>query len=377
MTMTVPPARPYFTEDDIRQMGAFAEEIVRSGMLTSHRFVRKFEEEFARLSETRYNIAISSGTAALEIVMRSLDIGQGDEVIVPTNTFTATARAVVSVGASPVLCDIDRSTLCADHKDIVNRISPRTRALIVVHIGGLVSPQINEIKEICEDRGILLIEDAAHAHGSRIDHTSAGSIGKAACFSFYPTKVITTGEGGTIATNDRDIYEKALILRDDGKERTDSNSVVELGSNWRMQEISAAIGLVQLKRLSEILDKRNKIARYYDELLATVRGVRPVRIPSNILSNRYKYVVILDEDVDRDLTKERLKQAGVVCGGEVYWPPLHLQPVYQNELGTKEGDFPRAENICRRMMCLPLYTGMSIAESKYVIEKVRETLSTS
>jgi dTDP-4-amino-4,6-dideoxygalactose transaminase len=191
MTMTVPPARSYFTEDDIGQMGAFAEEIVRSGMLTSHRFVRKFEEEFARLSETRYNIAISSGTAALEIVMRSLDIGQGDEVIVPTNTFTATARAVVSVGASPVLCDIDRSTLCADHKDIVNRISPRTRALIVVHIGGLVSPQITEIKEICEDRGILLIEDAAHAHGSRIDHTPASSIGNAASFSFYATKVIT------------------------------------------------------------------------------------------------------------------------------------------------------------------------------------------
>jgi dTDP-4-amino-4,6-dideoxygalactose transaminase len=375
MTRTVPPAKPYFSEDDIGQIGSFTEEIVRSGMLTSHEFVRRFEEEFARLSDTKYGIALSSGTAALEAVVCSLGLGQGDEVIVPTNTFTATACAVLSVGARPVMCDIDATTLCADPQDIMSRISPRTRAVILVHIGGLISPQINEIKGICDDHGISLVEDAAHAAGSRLGQIPAGSTGIAGCFSFYPTKVITTGEGGMIATNDRDIHEKALILRDDGKQRVDGNSIVELGYNWRMQEISAAIGLVQLKRLDEILDKRNRIARFYDEKLAALDGLRPVHVPSNVSTNRYKYVVILDEDVDRDLMKERLKQAGVICGGEVYWPPLHLQPAYQKELGTRKGDFPVAEQICRRMMCLPLYTGMSMGEAEYVIEKVEELFS--
>lgn len=375
MTRTVPPAKPYFSEDDVRQIGSLAEEIIHSGMLTSDRFVRKFEEEFARLSDTRYAIAVSSGTAALEAALRCLDLRQKDEVIVPTNTFTATARAVFSTGARLVLCDIDSSTLCADPQDIESRISARTRAIIVVHIGGLISPHISEIKETCDDHGIFLVEDAAHAHGCRLDDSPAGSIGGAGCFSFYPTKVITTGEGGMVTTSDEAIREKTLILRDQGKRDAKSSSIVELGHSWRMQEISAAIGLVQLKRLAEILEKRNRIAGFYDECLMAMKGATPIRVPSNALSNRYKYVIILDEDIKRDFAKEKLRQAGVLCGGEVYWPPLHLQPVYQRELGSKTGDFPIAEAICRRMICLPLHAGMDMSDAGYVMETVQRVLS--
>jgi dTDP-4-amino-4,6-dideoxygalactose transaminase len=236
-------------------------------------------------------------------------------------------------------------------------------------------PDIKAIREVCEDRKLFLIEDAAHAHGSTIDGRSAGSLGDVGCFSFYPTKVMTTGEGGMITTNCDDVAKKTRILRDQGKENFASNIVVDLGYNWRMQEISAAIGLVQLRRLPEIIERRNKIASYYDGEFNKMSGVRPIITPTNIVNSYYKYVLILDPDIDRDRLKQKLREKGVGCGGEVYWPPLHLQPFYQRLLGTKRGDFPNAEDVCGRMICLPMYTEMSVEDAKYVLDMFKEALA--
>jgi dTDP-4-amino-4,6-dideoxygalactose transaminase len=371
---SVPPVKPYFPKSDVEKIKHHVEKILESGMLTMGIYTREFEEKFAQLCDIKYAIAVNSGTAALDIILRSMKLQQGDEVLLPTNTFSATAASVVFAGGKPILTDINPSSLCMDVEDLEDKITSRTKGVIVVHVGGLICPEINNIRKICEDKGLFLIEDAAHAHGSKIDGRSAGSLADAAAFSFYPTKVMTTGEGGMITTSDERIAKMAMILRDQGKENFSSSIIVELGYNWRMDEISAAIGIVQLKRLNEIITKRNIIARIYDQAFDRMSGLKPLKTPPNILNNYYKYVAILDKDIDREKLKAKLRDKGVRCGGEVYWPPLHMQPAYQRLLGTKPGDFPKAEDVCRRMICPPMYTDMSVEDANYVIEKFKEAL---
>jgi dTDP-4-amino-4,6-dideoxygalactose transaminase len=371
---SIPPVKPYFPKSDIEEIKLHVEKILESGMLTMGIYTREFEEKFAQLCDTKYAIAVNSGTAALDIILRSMKLQPRDEVLLPTNTFSATAASVVFAGGKPILTDINPSSLCMDVEDLEDKITSRTKGVIVVHVGGLICPEINNIRKICEDKGLFLIEDAAHAHGSKIDGRPAGSLADAAAFSFYPTKVMTTGEGGMITTSDNRVAKMAMILRDQGKENFSSNIIVELGYNWRMDEISAAIGIVQLKRLNEIITKRNSIARIYDQAFDRISGVKPLKTPPNILNNYYKYVAILDKDIDREKLKAKLRDKGVRCGGEVYWPPLHMQPAYQRLLGTKPGDFPKAEDVCRRMVCPPMYTDMSVEDANYVIEKFKEAL---
>lgn len=375
MSRFIPPVKTYFTKKDIEEISYHVKKILKSGMLTLHTYTEKFEREYATLCNVKHAIAVNSGTAALEIALRCMKLKPGDEVLIPTNTFSASLAAVIFAGAKPVLTDINPETLCIGVEDVQEKLTSKTRGVIVVHIGGLVCPEIETIRELCKDHGLFLLEDAAHAHGSRINGEPAGSLGDVGCFSFYPTKVMTTGEGGMITTNSDEVAEKARILRDQGKESFTSNAIIELGYNWRMDEVSAAIGLVQLKRLKEMIERRNRIARIYDQGFKKLSGVKPLHVPQNILSNYYKYVVILEEGIDRDKVKQRLKEKGVGCGGEVYWPPLHLQPVYKRLLGTKEGDYPNAENICRRMLCPPMHSWMSPDDAEYVVEKFAEALA--
>lgn len=375
MIKVIPPVKPYFPREDIEEIKEHLEKILVSGMLTLHTYTREFEERFAELCKVRHTIAVNSGTAAIEIGLRCVKLIADDEVLVPTNTFGATATTVIFAGGKPVFTDINPDTLCMSVEDVQEKLTNKTRGVIVVHIGGLVCPDIKAIKEFCEDHKIFLMEDAAHAHGSKIGAEPAGSLGDIGAFSFYPTKVITTGEGGIITTNNVEVAEKAKILRDQGKESFASNTIIELGYNWRMDEISAAIGIVQLKRLSEIIEKRNMIAKIYDHAFERMGVIRQLKTPPNILNNYYKYVAILDKEINRDRLKQKLRERGVRCGGEVYWPPLHLQPLYQRLLGTKQGDFPSAEEVCRRMICPPIYTDMSIEDAEYVIEKFKEVLA--
>jgi dTDP-4-amino-4,6-dideoxygalactose transaminase len=371
----IPPAKPYFLREDIEEICDYVKKILTSGMLTLHTYTKEFEKEYAKLCNVKHAVAVSSGTAALEIALRCMNLKPDDEVLVPTNTFSATLAAVIFAGGKPVLTDINPETLCIGVKDVQEKLTDKTKGVIVVHVGGLICPEIKAIRELCKDHGLFLIEDAAHAHGSKIDGEPAGSLGDVGCFSFYPTKVMTTGEGGMITTNSDEVAEKAMILRDQGKESFTSNMIVELGYNWRMDEISAAMGLVQLKRLNEVIERRNMIARIYDQGFKKISGVKPLNIPQNILSNYYKYVVILDGGVDRDEVKRKLREKGVGCGGEVYWPPLHLQPIYKRLLGTKEGDYPNAEDVCRRMLCPPIHAWMSSDDAEHVVEKFAEVLA--
>jgi len=375
MHKVIPPVKPYFPREDIDVIKGDVEKILNSGMLTLHVYTKEFEMLFADLCKVKYAKAVNSGTSALEIALRTMGLKHEHEVLLPTNTFTSTAAAVFFAGGKPVFTDINPENLCIDCENVQRFVTAKTRGVIVVHIGGLICPEIMKIKHICEDRKLFLIEDAAHAHGSTFDVKLAGSLGDAGCFSFYPTKVMTTGEGGMITTNNEVVAQSVGILRDQGKESFSSNLIVELGYNWRLPEISAAIGITQLKRLPEVIEKRNRIAQHYNERLKRMRGIRPLRTPPNIINNYYKYIAILDVEIDRDKLKYKLRQKGVKCGGEVYWPPLHLQPAYQNLLHTKEGDFPIAERLCKQMICLPMYTQMTVEDVNYVCEKLEQTLT--
>jgi len=369
----IPPAKPYFPPSDIDEFKSSVDKILRSGMLTLGEFTKQFEQAFALSANVKHAIAVNSGTSALEIALRTQRIQPGDEIVVPTNTFGATAAAVVFSGGRPVITDIDSQTLTINAEIVEKTITKRTRGVMAVHIGGLICPDIAQIKRVCDDHGLFLIEDAAHAHGSTMDGKSAGSFGAAGCFSFYPTKVITSGEGGVITTNSDDIDSTARILRDQGKESFNSNRIIMVGYNWRIPEFCAALGILQLKRLPEFIESRNRIARTYDKWLDE-KGVERLITPGSARNNYYKYTFFLPERIDRDRFKALCKQRGVGFGGEVYWPPLHKQPAYQEYISGNVS-FKTADDRCQRMVNPPMYSQMTMDQAERVLQVTQEVLS--
>jgi len=347
------------------------DESLRTGRLTLGPIGAQLEDEFAVRHGVAHAIAVASGTSALEIVLRTLDVG-GTEVIVPANTFHATAAAVVAAGATPRFADCDPATLALDPASVADLLSPRTAAVIVVHIGGYVAPSVLELSALCETAGVALIEDAAHAHGSSLDGRSAGTFGVAGTFSFYPTKVITAGEGGMIVTNDARINDESRIYRDQGKASFLTNLHTRLGNNWRLSEPHAAIGLTQLRRLDEFIAKRTEVARWYDENLAEL-GFRTVAISDRSVTNYYKYVAYPPEGVDRAVLKKRLREEwDVSLSGEVYEVPLHQQPVFAPWV---TGSLPGAEELCARHVCLPVSAVMTAKQRRHVTDALRAVLA--
>ena len=372
--MNIPAARISFSEADRKQIVRQVDEILASGQLTLGKYGKEFEERFAAFVGTKYAVAVNSGTSALEIILRALDI-EGSSVIVPTNTFFATPASVVHAGGTVVFADTS-DNLCLSPKSLKHNIRKDTKAVFVVHIGGLIPPEMTEIQRICEEHKLILLEDAAHAHGSTLKGKQAGSFGTAAAFSFYPTKVMTSGEGGMITTNDKTIYDRALVFRDQGKAGFLGNIHTEMGYNWRMSEIHAAIGLAQFGRLEEFITDRRRIAQFYDNNLKNIGGLTPLTIPSEAKSNYYKYVAILKPGIDRVLIKKKLKeQFGVSMSGEVYELPCHLQPIFKTRYGLKEGDFPISEDLCRRHVCLPVFAGMTDEQAGFVVKSLEEVLA--
>ena len=371
--MNIPAARIYFPEDDRKVILKQIDGILASGQLTLGKYGKEFEQRFAEYVGTKYAVAVSSGTSALEIILRALDI-EGSSVIVPTNTFFATPASAIHAGGKVIFADIT-DNLCLDPASVRRQINSDTKAVIIVHIGGLIPPQIAEIQQICREHGLFLIEDAAHAQGSTLNGKKAGSFGIAAAFSFYPTKVITSGEGGMIITDNENVYKRALVLRDQGKAGFLGNIHTEMGYNWRMSEIHAVLGLSQFNRLEEFIADRRRVARLYDTELAKVDNASPAKIPTEARSNYYKYMVMLKDGIDRATLKKEMREKYTVgLSGEVYELPCHLQPIFKTLHGFKGGEFPIAEDLCQRHICLPVFAGMTDEEARYVIESLKEVL---
>ena len=370
----VPAARIVFSEDDRRQVLALIDASLRSGSLTLGDTTRRFEEAFAARHQAAHAIAVSSGTSALEIIFRAIGVA-GREVVVPTNTFFATAAAVVHAGGTPRLAEVAAATLSLSADAVRAALTPATAAVVLVHIGGLITPEVGAIRSLCDQAGIVLVEDATHAHGSSFGGRPAGSFGHAAAFSFYPTKVMTSGEGGMIVTADEGLRDEAVIYRDQGKAGFLGGDHVRMGSAWRMSELHAAVGLVHLQRLDEAIATRQAAATRYDKALASTPLCDALAIPPDGDTNYYKYIALLSAGIDRAALKAALKQeTGVSMSGEVYALPLHRQPVFAD---LDAGPFPIADDVCSRHVCLPIHSDMTEDEADYVIESLSGVLSHS
>jgi len=371
--MKIASTMPFFPAEDIEWiLSRFKEILDGKSFLSQYKYCQEFERAFSNYVGSKYAVTTSNGTCSLEIIFRCLNL-KGYDIIVPANTFAATAFAIMHAGGRPVFADCCQD-LTINPEDVKRKITDKTKAIVTVHIGGLVSPKTCELIDLCKDKELYLIEDAAHAHGTMLDGKKAGTFGIAGSFSFFSTKVMTTGEGGMITTDDREIYEKALVLRDQAKIRKGiyQNYHEEIGYNWRMTEIQALMGIKQLERLEEFIKRRCEIAKIFDEKFTDMNDLTPLRTPENVRHNYYKYIAFLREGINReDLQKTMKEKYEISMGGYVYEIPLHQQPAFK-EYRTEP--LPVSEDLCNRHICPPIYYQMKDEEVQYVANSITKYL---
>jgi perosamine synthetase len=369
--LRVPAARVAFSDAERAEILALIDRSLREGSLTLGPHTEELERAFAARHGGFHAVSVSSGTAALEIALRMFGVEDRD-VVVPANTFFATAAAVVHAGGRPQFADVDPASLALSLETIEAAVTPETAGVVLVHIAGMLSPDTEAIAAYCRDRGIFLLEDAAHAHGATLHGRSVGTFGDAAAFSFYPTKVVTSGEGGMLLTASERARDEARVYRDQGKAAFVGGEHRAMGSAWRMSELHAAVGLVHLRSLDDAIAVRRGIARRFDDALAPIDGIEPVRPAKGCESTFYKYPALLDPGIDRDAFKQGVRERhGVALSGEVYARPLHREPVFR-ELAT--GPFPVADDVCARHICLPLFSDMTDDEAELVVAALRDEL---
>lgn len=369
--MKVPATKPYFFEKDIDFITKRFKDILRgNSFLSMHKYAAEFESQFASYIGTKFAVGCNSGTSALELICRAIGV-EGKEVILPSNTFIATANAILNAGGQPVFADC-ADNMCLDALDVAKKITKKTAAVIQVHIGGLVSPSILQLQKMCKKSNIYLVEDAAQAHGSSLNKIKAGAFGIAAGFSFFSTKVMTTGEGGMISTNKASFIPKMKSMREFGKVKTDIyiNYHTSIGYNWRMPEVAALLGIRQLKSLPLFIKRRNEIAKIYNEELAGSKDIRIIYPAKTSENNYYKYIVVLPNH-DRAAIHKTLAKFGIQLSGYVYELPLHKQPVFKwaNNLSL-----PKTEFLCAHHICLPIFYGMSDEQAYFVAKTLKEVL---
>ena len=331
-------------------------------------FVAEFEEAFAGYCGCRHAVGVGSGTEALWFAMLALDIGPGDEVVTAVNTFIATAEAISFCGATPVFADVDPNTFNLAPAALEAAITPRTKAVIPVHLFGQMA-DMAPIMEVAERHGLPVIEDASQAHGAECTGRRAGSVARAGCFSFYPGKNLGAyGEAGAVVTNDENLAAKMRMLRDHGQEKKYIHSFV--GWNGRMDGIQGAVLSVKLRHLDEANDARRRNAERYATHLDGVSGVR---LPGEAEYARHVYHVYAVRVAERDAVMDRLKESGIGCG--IHYPiPLHLQAAYRDD-GAGEGTFPVAEACAREFLSLPMYPDLTEAQVAYTSEVLRESVN--
>lgn len=374
MKKNIPVAKPYFTRDEEREVIA----ALRSGWVVQGPKVESFENEIAKYVGAKYAVATSSCTTALHLALLLLGVGPGDEVIVPSFTFIATANSVLYTGATPVFADVIKDTYNLDPEDVKRKITKRTRVIMPVHQAGLAA-SMQEIIQIAKKLNIFIVEDAACALGSRIDGKHVGVFGEIGCFSFHPRKSITTAEGGMLVTNNEEFAKRARILRAHGmsvsdRERHESKSFISetyttLGYNYRMSDIHAAIGLAQFRKIDFILKKRIALANRYTQYLSDIPYIIPPCIPQGYMHTFQSYVIRLSEKspVSRETFMAGLLQNGIST--RIGIKACHLESLYQKEKATT---LINTELLAKTIITLPLYVAMTFEEQDRVIESIHE-----
>jgi len=378
-SQSLPYARQHIDEADILAVDA----ALRSDWLTTGPRVEEFERDFAAYVGCDHAVAVSSGTAALHVMLAALGVGAGDEVLVPAMTFAASANAVLYCGAKPVFVDVEADTLLVDTRDAARKISARTRAVLAVDYAGQPC-DYDSLSALCQTSGLELVADACHSLGARWKGRPSGSLAHASSFSLHPVKHLTCGEGGVVATNDASLAARARRLRSHGidsdhrqRERTGTwrYAMEELGFNYRLSDISCALGSSQLKRATRRLQRRRDIAGFYTRRLAKLAAVRPLGLRRLAQHAWHLFVVEFELEalrVDRDQIFAALRAEGI--GVQVHYLPVHRHPYYQRELGFAHDLCPVAERAHERILSLPLFPEMSDADARDVVRAVEKVL---
>ena len=370
MSWKIPLFKIYWDDEDVRMVS----DVVKAGMnWATGPNVGEFEELVASYVGARYALTFNSGTSALHAAMLSHGIKQGDEVIVPSFTFIATANAPLFVGAKPVFADIDEETFGLDPEDVKENISEKTKAIIPIHYGGCAC-KIRELKEIAEDYNLILIEDAAESLGARIGDEKVGTFGDSAMFSLCAPKVITTGEGGIMVTDSTDVYERLKLIRSHGRaETTDYFSsseymdYVTLGYNFRISNIIAALGIAQLKKIDRIIEMRRRNAKYLTaRLKQEAREIITPNHPKDYYHLYQMYTVRVNNY--RDELAKYLADSGIMT--KLYFSPVHLTHFYKKEL-RYTCELPVTEEVSREALTLPMYPTLTKEEMDYIVEKIK------
>lgn len=370
--MEIPLFKIFWDDQDVQKVAS----VIRQGMHWAiGPEIREFEGKIAEYVGVKYAVAVNSGTSALHAVLLAHGIEAGDEVIVPSFTFIATANCTLFVGAKPIFAEIEEETYGLDPGDVERKITPRTRAMIPVHIGGLPC-HIRELRQIAQKHNLILIEDAAESLGATVDGRKVGSFGDTAILSLCASKVVTTGEGGVIFTNSRDLYEKVKLICNHGKVETANHftsteemEYVTLGYNLRMSTITAALGLAQMEKIGKIIRMRRENTNYLTKRLSKIEGIITPKVPEGYSHVYQMYTIRINgkEDV-RDRLKEYLAQHGIMS--MVYFQPVHLTQFYRRQFGCREGDLPLTEKLASEVLTLPMYPTLTREEMDCIVQQV-------
>lgn len=365
-----PLAKPYITGKEKE----YVLRVLNSSQLSLGPKYREFEAKFAAKIGRRYACAVSSGTAGLHLALISANLKEGDEVITPSFSFIASANAILYVGAKPVFIDVDPLTYNMDPAKIEEKITKKTKAILVVHIFGQAA-DMNPILKIAKKYKLKIIEDACESICAKYKGKNVGTFGESAVFAFYPNKQMTTGEGGMLVTNNKKIYELCCSLRNQGRaENMQWLDHKRLGYNYRMDEMSAALGLAQLEKLDFVIRERRKIAKLYNKYLREYSDL--IQVPQTAKDNTHTWFVYVikfkNKKINRDKIIDKLKKQGIHT--KPYLPSIHLFSFYREKFGYKKGDLPISENVSDYCLSLPFYIGLKEGDIKYIVNKLTSTI---
>lgn len=370
-------SRQTIDKDDIKSVTG----VLKSSYLTQGPTIKNFEDELKKVTESKFVVAVSSGTAALHAACFSINIEKDDEVIVPPLTFVASSNCVLYLGGRPIFADVDQRGLL-NPREIKKHITKKTKAIITIDYAGQPS-YLKEIKEICRKYNLYLIEDASHSLGAFYYNKPIGSFADLTCFSFHPVKTITTGEGGAITTNNKNLFEKMISFRTHGIKKTDNHpwyyEMHSLGFNYRLSDIHAALGYSQLKKMKQFLRARKKIREIYDSELQNFENKGLISLPKilpNTDSSWHLYPLLINFKKINKTKREVFEffaKKGIKL--QVHYIPVHFQPYYQKKLGYKKGDYPVAEKFYEQEVSLPLYPTLTTKQVNLVVSTLGKCLN--
>lgn len=366
--MNIPMSSAEIDENDVQAVL----EVLHSGRLALGPKAEEFERLVAEYIGVQHAVAVSSGTAGLHLIVRALGLGAGDEVLVPSFTFAASVNVLLYEGATPVFVEIEPETYNLDPADVERKITPRTKAIMVVDVFGHPA-EWDELTRLAKQYGLHLIDDCCEAIGAQYKGQMLGRFGTAGAFAFYPNKQMTTGEGGILVTDRDDLAQSFRSLRNQG--RDEMGAWLEhprLGYNYRLDEMSAALGVSQVKRLETFLSKRERVAQMYTERLKDLPWVRTPLVKPHVRMSWFVYVVQLAEGLDRNRVMAAMESRGVPVRG--YFHPIHLQPYLRERLGTAEGLLPLTESVAKRTLALPFHNNLSEEQVDYVVEMLKRSI---